>query len=71
MSALGQKPTYAPQKAMSALPPIATTKADIAKHHTPDMCAAKLKTDVNRLSGWQLQRTGYGRLSNRGVRCAE
>jgi hypothetical protein len=24
MSALGQKPTYAPQKAMSALPPIAT-----------------------------------------------
>jgi hypothetical protein len=26
---LGQKRTYAPQKAMSALPPIATVKADI------------------------------------------
>jgi hypothetical protein len=29
MSALGQKRTYAPQQAMSALPPIATAKADI------------------------------------------
>jgi hypothetical protein len=29
MSALGQKQTFAPQKAMSALPPIATAKADI------------------------------------------
>jgi hypothetical protein len=29
MSALGQKPTCAPQKAMSALPPIATAKADM------------------------------------------
>jgi hypothetical protein len=29
MSALGHKPTYAPQQAMSALPPIATAKADI------------------------------------------
>jgi hypothetical protein len=28
MSALGQKQTYAPQKAMSALPSIATAKAD-------------------------------------------
>jgi hypothetical protein len=28
MSALGQKRTYAVQKAMSALPPIATAKAD-------------------------------------------
>src|SRR4029434_5537774 len=28
MSALGQKQTCAPQKAMSALPPIATAKAD-------------------------------------------
>jgi hypothetical protein len=27
MSALGQKQTFAPQKAMSALPPIATAKA--------------------------------------------
>src|SRR4030095_13523186 len=31
MSALGQKQTYAPQKAMSALPPIATAKADSRK----------------------------------------
>jgi len=29
MSALGHKQTYAVQKAMSALPPIATAKADI------------------------------------------
>ena len=29
MSALGQKQTYALQKAMSALPPIATAKADM------------------------------------------
>jgi len=28
MSALGQKQTFAPQKAMSALPPITTAKAD-------------------------------------------
>jgi hypothetical protein len=31
MSALGQKQTYAPQKAMSALPLIATAKADSRK----------------------------------------
>jgi hypothetical protein len=31
MSALGQKRTYAMQKAMSALPPIATAKADFRK----------------------------------------
>jgi hypothetical protein len=30
-SALGQKQTYALQKAMSALPPIATAKADSRK----------------------------------------
>ena len=29
MSALGQKQTFAAQEAMSALPPIATAKADI------------------------------------------
>jgi hypothetical protein len=29
MSALGHKQTFTPQKAMSALPPIATAKADI------------------------------------------
>src|SRR5262249_8443988 len=31
VSALGHKRTYAPQQAMSALHPIATTKADIGK----------------------------------------
>src|SRR5262245_7362167 len=31
MSALGQKQTYAPHQLMSALPPIATAKADIRK----------------------------------------
>jgi hypothetical protein len=31
MSALGQKRTYALQQAMSALPPIATAKADMAQ----------------------------------------
>jgi len=33
MSALGQKQTYALQQAMSALPPIATAKADSRKGH--------------------------------------
>jgi hypothetical protein len=33
MSALGQKQTCAVQTVMSALPPIATAKADLAKHH--------------------------------------
>src|SRR5262245_5984476 len=33
MSALGQKQTFASQQAMSALPPIATAKADIATGH--------------------------------------
>jgi hypothetical protein len=31
MSALGHKQTYAVQKAMSALPPIATAKVDFGK----------------------------------------
>src|SRR5215467_1484640 len=35
MSALGQKQTYALQKAMSALPPIATAKADFRKRSCP------------------------------------
>src|SRR5262245_60354088 len=35
MSALGQKPTYAVQNVMSALPPIATAKADIRKRSCP------------------------------------
>ena len=33
MSALGPKQTYALHKGMSALPPIATAKADSAKGH--------------------------------------
>src|SRR5262249_32257503 len=35
MSALGHKRTYAPQQAMSALPPIATEKADIGNQSCP------------------------------------
>src|SRR5262245_12150114 len=35
MFALGQKQTYAVHKLMSALPPIATTKADIRKWSCP------------------------------------
>ena len=46
MSALGQKQTYAVQQRMSALPPIATAKADIRKRSClpsppiADMCGA-------------------------------
>jgi len=46
MSALGQKQTCAAQKGMSALPPIATAKADSRKmvmsalHPKGDMCGA-------------------------------
>ena len=35
MSALGHKQTYAAQQAMSALPPIATVKADLGKKACP------------------------------------
>jgi hypothetical protein len=35
MSALGHKRTYAAHKTMSALPPIATAKADIRKTECP------------------------------------
>jgi len=35
MSALGQKQTYAVQQVMSALPPIATAKADIRTRSCP------------------------------------
>jgi len=35
MSALGQKQTHAVQQRMSALPPIATTKADICNRACP------------------------------------
>jgi hypothetical protein len=45
MSALGQKQTYALQQAMSALPPIATAKADM-----PQMVMSALppKADTDR-----------------------
>ena len=47
MSALGQKQTYAAQKGMSVLPPIATAKADSGKRSCPLLlqkrtCAAQL-----------------------------
>src|SRR5262245_29496324 len=46
MSALGQKQTYAAQKAMPAFPPIATAKADICPRPCPlypqkQRCAAQ------------------------------
>src|SRR5262245_12998253 len=40
MSALGQKQTHAVQQRMSALPPIATAKADIRKRSCP-LCTRK------------------------------
>jgi hypothetical protein len=43
MSALGQKPTYAVQHVMSALPPIATAKADMPRFV---MSALPLKADM-------------------------
>ena len=50
MSALGQKQTHAVQQRMSALPPIATAKADITKKVMStlplkaDMCSARAKS---------------------------
>jgi len=40
MSVVGQKQTYAPQKTMSALPPIATAKVMSALPLKADMCSA-------------------------------
>jgi hypothetical protein len=45
MSALGQKQTYAVHKLMSALPPIATAKADLPQ---TVMSALPLKADMCR-----------------------
>ena len=47
MSALGQKQTCAPQNAMSALPLIATAKADIRKRSCP-LCLRKRTCAVQR-----------------------
>jgi len=44
MSALGQKQAFAPQKAMSALPPIATAKADI-RNRVERLVMPKQQTD--------------------------
>jgi len=40
MSALGQEATFAPQNLMSALPRIATVKADLRKKSCP-LCSRK------------------------------
>src|SRR5262245_41832533 len=53
MSALGQKRTYAVQKDMSALPRIATAKADIRKRSCP-LCPQKRTCAV------QLQMSALG-----------
>jgi len=48
LSALGHKPTNAPQKAMSALPLTATTKEDIRKRSCP-LCTESRHVHCN---GW-------------------
>jgi hypothetical protein len=44
---LGQKPTYAAQKGMSALPPIATAKADFAQGHVCFTPESDIKCDIS------------------------
>jgi len=56
MSALGQKQTYAVQYVMSALPPIATAKADSRKQACPlypqkRTCAVQLVMSALAISG--------------------
>jgi len=53
MSALGQKQTYAVQQAMSALPPIATAKADM-----PQMVMSALSPKVDMCGA--TSNVGYG-----------
>src|SRR5262245_42438832 len=68
MSASGQKQTYAPQKAMSALPPIATAKVDIRKrscllYPRKQTCAPhKLMSELGHKRTFQL--IGLQRLSS-------
>ena len=50
MSALGQKQTYAPQKRVSALPPIATAKADF-RARSEVFGRAKIGDEVNPAQG--------------------
>jgi hypothetical protein len=54
MSAMGQKPTYALQQVMSALPPIATVKADMgsrwvtsSKSRSSDQCCFDLRPETH------------------------
>src|SRR5262245_6153950 len=57
MSALGHKQTYASQQVMSALPPIATAKADIRKRSCP-LCPRKQRCAVHkRMSALGQKRT--------------
>jgi hypothetical protein len=51
MSALGQKQTCAVRKAMSALHPIATAKADMTKIFVRKFCRAVLRPFVRTSSG--------------------
>jgi hypothetical protein len=59
MSALGQKPTYALQQAMSALHPIATAKADFrsrpCSRYPPkaDMCSAATGSALGQKRTWR------------------
>ena len=60
MSALGQKQTYAVQQPMSALPPIATAKADMSQMvmsalpPKADMCGATRDVRFGPIAGIEL-----------------
>ena len=54
MSALGQKRTYAVQNGMSALPPIATAKADIESWQRFSLSVSKLIKNGGFVYGFQL-----------------
>ena len=60
MSALGQKRTYAPQQAMSALHPIATAKADM-----PQMVMSALPSKADMCSA--TSNVGYGPIADIGL----
>ena len=75
MSALGQKQTYAPQQAMSALPPIATAKADFRTRSCllyPQKRTFAVQLGMSALGQkrtWPSKR--YGLLDARTVHCPE
>jgi hypothetical protein len=60
MSALGQKQTYAVQQVMSALPPIATAKANSRKRSC--LLSPQKRTFAVR---WSMSAKGYKRTSGR------